>query len=107
MQCEHTRPWGKGTSRCKNNARAGFNLCYQHGWSTKYFIQFSWQERAGDHWTMKSKAIWPILFPTKKLAQEHLNTVPHPFQNMLPRRKLTCCVERTKRTFPVALLRRV
>lgn len=67
----------------------------------KYFIAFRWQENSGDHWKVRRKAIWPILFPTRQAAQTHLDSV-QPFQNMLHRRKLSCCVERTRCVFPAA-----
>lgn len=92
--------------RCRRAAMPGFNLCSQHGLTRKYYIQFSWQETSGDHWSKKKKAVWPLLFDTRKEAQSHLDSVS-PFKNMIPRRKLIACVEHTKRTFPQPHLRKV
>lgn len=30
----------------------------------RYFIRFSWQEKAGDHYKLRKLAAWPILFKT-------------------------------------------
>ncbi len=106
MKCEHhvQRPGGSG--QCRKTAKPGFNLCHTHGWFHKYFIQFTWQDKAGDHWKAKEKAVWPMLFVSSHAAHNHLRNVD-PFKNMTPRRKLTVSVEITKRVFPEAQLRKV
>lgn len=106
MQCEHIIE-GIANRQCKHSAVGGFNLCRQHGWITKYYILFAWQEQAGDHWTKRKKAVWPILFFSREAAWTHLHAIKRPFQNMQPRRKLSCSVERTKKTFPQTHLRSV
>lgn len=106
MQCQHSVKHGRGQRRCKHTAVTGYNLCQLHGWEPRYYIRFTWQDKAGDHWSKRKTAVWPLLFPSRISAEDHIATVS-PFKNMLPRRKLTCCVERTKRTFPKSILRRI
>jgi hypothetical protein len=106
MRCEHIRPHGTGTIKCRDSVKPGYNLCHQHGWYVKYFIQLQWQEYAGQHWTQKTKAVWPILFETREEAHKHMKAC-RPFRNMVPKRKLTCCVEYTKRVFPIKGLRQI
>ena len=106
MRCEHTRPYGEGTRQCGRGAKEGYNLCHQHGWYSKYYIQFTWQKSLGDHWTRKAKAVWPILFKDRETAHQHMIACK-PFRNMPDHRKLTCCVEMTKRIFPAEGLRKV
>ena len=109
MKCQHFVATGTiGELRqCKHEAKAGYNLCHQHGWFHKYFIQFTWQDTAGDSWKLKKKAIWPILFNSRYYAEAHMATIPNIFKNLTPRRKLSCCVQKTKAVFPQAQLRKV
>lgn len=85
---------------CRAGAQQGYTHCRQHGFRSKYYIAFTWQEKAGDHWTQKKRATWPILFYTHEQAQTHMDHLQGKlFANMPDRRKLTACVERTKRVF--------
>lgn len=85
--------------QCKKTAEKPYNMCFQHGFSRRYYIQIMWQENAGDHWTMRRKAVWPIVFRTSEEAWEHLNSV-RVFKNLPRKRKMTASVEYTKRYWP-------
>lgn len=85
---------------CRREAMRGMNLCDTHGMAHQYFIQFTWQEHANDHWTMRKKAYWPLLFTTKEAAEDLLFQ-GNVYRNMPNRRKLTACVERTKVKLPL------